>query len=306
MDVTAGEARRDPVGPRGGTRSVAVRDLVTLTKAKLSTLVVVTAGAAFVSGWPEGVPFAWARLFHTLVGTTLAAFGAAVFNQLLEIDADRRMGRTSDRPLPTGRMPVPAAFGIGWMLSALGIVHLGVMVNTPSALLAGLTIAVYVFAYTPLKVRSAWNTVVGAVSGALPPVIGWAAAGRGADGGAWWWFSLLFFWQLPHFYAINWIHRDEYRRAGFIMLANEDEDGSRTAFWSVVTALPLLALAVWAPFLGLARPWFAVAGLVTGGQVVRLALRFQADRSPGRARALFFGTLLHLPVTLGAALLAKP
>ncbi len=289
--------------PAGG---VSWSDLVTLTKAKLSALVVATTGAAFLSGWPPGVGFDFWRFLHTVAGTTLAAFGAAVFNQLFEIDADRRMRRTADRPLPAGRIPVPGAFGIGWMLSALGIVHLGNTVNTPAALLAGLTIAVYIFVYTPMKRRSAWNTIVGAVAGALPPVIGWVAAGRAFDAGAAWWFALLFFWQLPHFYAINWIHREEYRQAGFVMLANEDESGRRTAFWSLVCAIPLLLLAIWAPLISLARWWFAVPGIAAAGFVIYLAIQFQQDRRAGSARSLFFGTLLYLPIAMLAVNLAKP
>jgi len=291
---------------RAAAGGVSREDLVTLTKAKLSALVVATTGAAFLSGWPSGESFDFLRFVHTVVGTTLAAFGAAVFNQLLEIDADRKMRRTADRPLPAGRIPVAGAFGIGWMLSALGIVHLGNTVNTAAALFAGLTIAVYIFVYTPMKRRSAWNTIVGAVAGALPPVIGWVAAGRALDEGALWWFALLFFWQLPHFYAINWIHRGEYRNAGFVMLANEDDSGKRTAFWSLVCSIPLILLAIWAPTIPLVRWWFAVPALLGGGGVTFLAIRFQQDQRVGSARTLFFGTLFYLPVILLAAILAKP
>ncbi len=297
-----------PSGPidRAPAGGVSPEDLITLTKAKLSALVVATTGAAFLSGWPGDSGLDWWRFLHTVAGTTLAAFGAAVFNQLLEIDADRRMRRTADRPLPAGRIPVAGAFGIGWVLSALGIVHLGNTVSTPAALFAGLTIAVYIFVYTPMKRRSAWNTIVGAVAGALPPVIGWVAAGRALDGGALWWFALLFFWQLPHFYAINWIHRDEYRKAGLVMLANDDDTGSRTAFWSLVCAVPLLLIAIWAPVIGVSRWWFTIPGLIAGGFVVYLSVRFHLDRKIGSARSLFFGTLLYLPVALLAVILAKP
>lgn len=295
----SGSVERAPAG------GVSWSDLVTLTKAKLSALVVATTGAAFLSGWSDGDAFPFLRFLHTVAGTTLAAFGAAVFNQLLEIDADRKMHRTADRPLPAGRIPEAGAFGIGWVLSALGIVHLGNTVNGAAALLAGLTIGLYIFVYTPMKRRSSWNTIVGAVAGALPPVIGWVAADRGFDVGALWWFALLFFWQLPHFYAINWIHREEYRRAGFVMLANQDDSGLRTSRWSLACAVPLLGLAVWAPWIGLARWWFVVPGLAAAGFVVYLAVEFLRERSPGAARKLFFATLLYLPVTMLAVILAK-
>lgn len=295
-----GSVERTPAG------SVSWSDLVTLTKAKLSALVVATTGSAFLSGWPAGEAMAPLRLLHTVLGTALAAFGAAVFNQLLEIDADRSMRRTADRPLPAGRIPVPAAFGIGWILSALGIVHLGKTVNTEAALLAGLTIAVYIFVYTPMKRRSVSNTIVGAIAGALPPVIGWVAAHGAFGPGAVWWFALLFFWQLPHFYAINWIHREEYRQAGFIMLANRDDSGGRTAFWSLTCSVPLILLALWAPLIPLARWWFVVPGICAGGFVVWRALRFQRDRNAGTARSLFFATLIYLPLMMAAVILAKP
>lgn len=284
---------------------VSREDLVTLTKARLSAMVVVTTGAGFISAWPKGEPFDFWRLIHTLIGTTLAAFGAAVFNQLMEVDPDKKMRRTADRPLPTGRIPPVAAFGLGWMLSAFGMVHLGKMVNAPSALLAGLTIAVYIFAYTPLKRRSTVNTLVGAVSGAIPPVIGWTAAGGGFDAGAAWWFALLFFWQMPHFYAINWVHREEYRNAGFVMLANDDDSGKKTAMWGVIYAVPLVLLAFWAPVIPIAHWWFVLPGVLTGGYVVMLALRFWKGRDVPSARKLFFGTLMYLPVALLAVLIAK-
>ncbi|MEM0970059.1 MAG: heme o synthase [Verrucomicrobiota bacterium] len=273
-------------------------DLVTLTKAKLSALVVITAGGGFLSAWPPGQPFAWDRFLHTLFGTTLAAFGAAVFNQLLEIEADRKMRRTSERPLPAGRMPPVAAFGLGWLLCAFGIVHLGIKANTWAAFFAGATIAVYLFAYTPMKRATRFNTHVGAVSGALPPVIGWVAAGGGLTWGAVWWFALLFFWQMPHFFAINWMVRDEYRSAGFQMLANDDERGERTSRACLVYVIPLGMLAIWAPMISLSPWWTAVPLLLAAGYLLWLALGFVRSKAKSDARKLFFGTLLYLPVAM--------
>jgi len=297
------EDASDQRDERAASRSA---DLLTLTKAKLSALVVLTTGAGFVSGVPRGEACDVLLLLHTVFGTTLAAFGAAVFNQLLEVESDRKMRRTVDRPLPSGRMPPIAAFGLGWLLCAFGIVHLAVKVNALASLFAGLTIAIYLFVYTPLKRRSRFNTLVGAVSGALPPVIGWVGAGGGLELGALWWFALLFFWQMPHFYAINWLHREEYQRAGFVMLANRDESGTRTSRATLLHALVLVGLAVWAPLIPVVRWWGAIGLLAAGVYFAALAWGFVRQRQSTQAKKLFLGSLLYLPVVLILALVAKP
>ena len=220
-----------------------------LTKARLSGLVVVTTLAGYWLGTDRGGDFDGWRLAHTLLGTTLCAFGSAVFNQLIEIEPDARMARTASRPLPGRRIPATAAFMIGVVLSGWGVVHLVNMVNVEAAALAAATLITYLFIYTPLKQRSTTNTLVGAVSGALPPVIGWAAA-AGPETTAlgfrwewlnraesWWLFALLFFWQLPHFLAINWMYRDDYRRAGFVMWSNDDESGALTSLLALIFSL---------------------------------------------------------------------
>lgn len=293
-------------------------DLMTLTKARLSALVVVTTAAGYwlhhlLHPSPGDIPW---RFIHTLLGTTLTAFGAAVFNQLMEMDADSRMQRTADRPLPARRVPPAAAFGLGWVLSALGIIHLGVKVNTEAAALAGLTLLVYLFIYTPMKRRSPLNTIVGAVSGAIPPVIGWVAVPGGKELSrqllrtdlmlsteALFLFSLLFIWQLPHFLAINWMYRGEYIRGGFKMWCNEDETGRATAakalFWSAL-ALPL---AVWPPLAGFTGWLFALPAGLLGVWLVYLSAAFLKSPDRARARRLFFATLLYLPAMLAALLL---
>ncbi|MEM1294887.1 MAG: heme o synthase [Verrucomicrobiota bacterium] len=281
-------------------------DLVELTKARLSIMVVVTTAAGFISGWTGETPFSIALLFHTVFGTILCAFGAAVFNQLMEIQPDKEMQRTADRPLPAGRIPPAGAFVIGWVLSAFGVVHLGVKVNTLAAVIAGLTLLVYIFVYTPLKRRSSSNTIVGAVAGALPPVIGWVGAGQNLDFGALWWFALLFLWQLPHFFAINWIYREEYQKGGFVMLANQDDDGSKTSRWAFIFAISLVLLAFLAPVSGITRWWYVLPGALAGGWLVMLALKFVKLPERSTGRRLFFGTLIYLPIVLVAALLAKP
>ena len=281
-------------------------DLMTLTKARLSVLVVMTSCFGYFVATKGLGTFSWATFLHMFFGATLAASGAAVFNQLMEIEADARMHRTSDRPLPANRMPKPAAFILGWLLCAFGLIHLGVKVNTPASLMAAATLITYLFVYTPLKRVSTANTLVGAVSGALPPLIGWAAGGQSLLGaGAFFLFGLLFFWQLPHFAAINWMYREEYVRGGFKMWSNEDESGAKTARIAVAYALCLTLLAVLFPFVSpLMAKWGAITGGLLGGFMVLLAARFLKSGKRADARTLFFYTLLYLPLMMLASYFA--
>lgn len=282
-------------------------DLMVLTKFRLSTLVIVT---TFVGFWlRRGEGWSLALLLHTLAGSTLAAFGAAVFNQLMEIEPDSRMTRTADRPLPAGRISPSAAFGIGWLLSALALIHLVKMVNIEAAAITALTLAVYLFVYTPLKKQSAANTLVGAVSGALPPLIGWVGAAGPpgpddpyfrwallAEPGAVFLFALLFLWQLPHFLAINWMYRDEYLRGGFVMLANEDEQGRATSAHALGYAVAMLLLMFYPVWRGLVvAGWFLPLALLLSGWLCLLAWRFFQTPERPAARKLFFCTLAYLP-----------
>ncbi len=281
-------------------------DLMVLTKARLSVLVVMTACFGYLLATKGGVTFSWVTLLHTFLGTVLAASGAAVFNQLMEVESDARMRRTSDRPLPAKRLPKPAAFIIGWLLAGFGIVHLGVKVNASASVMAGATLFTYLFIYTPMKRISTANTLVGAVSGALPPLIGWAAGGRSLlDPGSFFLFGLLFFWQLPHFAAINWIYREEYIRGGFKMWSNDDESGSRTARIAVAYSVCLTILAVTFPFVSTgAEKWGAAGGGLCGVGMVLLSLRFLKTGDRSDARRLFFYTLLYLPAMMLVCYLA--
>ncbi|MFV1995207.1 MAG: heme o synthase [Verrucomicrobiales bacterium] len=272
-----------------------------MTKARLSLLVVLTTLVGFVLASREGID--GILLLHTIVGSALAAFGAAVFNQVMEIEQDARMRRTADRPLPMGRIPPAVAFGIGWMLSALGVVHLGMMVNINACLAAAFTLVLYLFVYTPMKRRSSWNTVVGAVAGALPPLIGWFGAGGGYDLDALFLFLLLFFWQLPHFVAINWIYREDYESAGFVMWSNADVTGLRTARLATAFSAMLSASMI--------LPWISgsVGGLTLGGILLpslymvylSVLLLLKPDRKA--ARRLFLYTLLYLPIVCGVLII---
>ena len=225
-------------------------DLATLTKVNLNTFVVLTTvfGYLLASRYFYGtlVEDGW-LLFHTVLGTTCTAFGSAAFNQLMEIEEDARMKRTADRPLPARRMIPVNAFGIGWALSAFGIIHLALKVNAASAYLAATALGVYVFLYTPLKRRSSTNTLLGGIPGAIPPMIGWAAIahiedGSWMDGRSWFLFALLFLWQMPHFVAISWMVREQYEEAGYVMWSNGDVSGKKTGWIAIGFTVLLLLL----------------------------------------------------------------
>ncbi|MEO6788785.1 MAG: heme o synthase, partial [Chthoniobacteraceae bacterium] len=219
-------------------------DLLDLTKARLNLLVLIT---TFVGYWMAAAHIEWLRLLQAMLGTALCAASAAAFNQLWEVKVDALMTRTADRPIPSGRMKRSAAFWIALVLGTAGTAWLALAVNFLSAALAASTILIYVLLYTPLKRRTAWCTLVGAVSGAIPPVVGWAAADPHLTLGAWVLFAVLFTWQMPHFLAIAWMYRDQYRGAGLVMLKRDDETGFATAATSFGFTL-LLTAATLVPF----------------------------------------------------------
>ena len=297
------------------TSSITLKDLMILTKFRLSILVIISTFVGFLIG-SKG-PLNFTLLLHTIIGSTLAAFGAGVFNQLMEIEPDSRMTRTADRPLPAGRISPSAAFAIGWLLSTMSLIHLAHMVNMEAAAITALTLAVYLFIYTPLKQQSDTNTLVGAVSGALPPLIGWAGAAGPAIGdapyfrwrllvepGAIYLFALLFLWQLPHFLAINWMYRDEYRRGGFVMLANDDEGGGKTSFHALLYAIATMLLMFYPVWAGVASLWFVAPALLISGWLCWLAWQFRLHRERAHARKLFFCTLMYLPAIFIVTVLA--
>jgi len=252
-------------------------DLAQLLKARLNLFVLITTFFGFLCAMRDSQS-AWDwdsfwLLLHTILGTAAAAFGSAAFNQLMEVEEDSRMKRTSDRPLPSRRMGVIKAFIIGWGLAAFGIIHLAAKVNVTAATLAAVTIVVYVFIYTPLKKVSSINTLVGAIPGALPPLIGWTAAGGGlwaVEG--WYLFTLLFLWQLPHFVSINWLCREEYEVAGYKMWSNGDVSGRFSGQLSAAFSL-VLALLAFFPLLYHFSSWiYAVIAGLFGLWLVQLSL----------------------------------
>ncbi len=280
-----------------------IEDLKVLVKARLNLFVIITTFFGYAIACRHGGWEFW-TLIHLIIGTTACAFGSAVFNQLSEVDSDAVMKRTANRPLPARRMGVVQAFIIGWALSAFGIVHLWVKVGYHPGWIAGATIATYVFIYTPMKKWHSTNTLVGAIPGALPPLIGWSAGGGGlSEAGGWYLFALLFLWQLPHFVAINWLCREEYELAGYQMWSNGDVSGKRSVGLAVnfSVALGVLSAAV-IPF-GLASWPFVVIGLLLAAMLVVTGRRFLHSGERAHFRKFFLATLLYLPLILVALLI---
>jgi heme o synthase len=269
-------------------------DFAALAKPRLNVLVVASALAGYAMG--GGDPSQIGRLLWTLLGTALVAGGASAFNQVIEREQDGLMRRTRLRPLPDGRLQPAESLIFAAALSMTGLAILALAVNALSALVALTTLVSYAAIYTPLKKQTSFATVVGAIPGALPPVIGWAAARGDLSNGAWVLFGIVFLWQLPHFLAIAWIYREDYARAGFPMLPVIEPDGRSTARQSIMYAAALLPLSLAPTLLGMAgRAYFAGALALTTLFVV-LAIRFGMSRAVGDARRLFFGSILYLPL----------
>ncbi len=269
-------------------------DFVELTKARIGTFVVISTAVGYVLASPSGIDVL--RLIHTLLATFLVSSGVCALNHYLERDYDARMVRTADRPLPAGRLLPEQAFILGLTLLAVGLIYLVGWVNVATALVGLVTAVVYLIAYTPLKRVTVHNTLVGAISGALPPVGGWTAAQGELGLGALVLFAILFLWQFPHFYSIAWMYRDDYARGGYRMLAVEDKEGDRTAHQMVVYSLVLLPCSLLPALMGLTGSLYFIAALLLSGLLVWASLAFARERSTHRARLLLRSTLLYLPV----------
>lgn len=274
-----------------------------LIKARLTSLVVLTTAAGFYAGWKGAMD--WILLFHTVFGTALVASGAAALNQLLERDYDALMHRTENRPLPSGRLTPDSVLIIGGVLSVFGLLYLALTVNLLTAALGAITLISYVWIYTPLKRVTTLNTAIGAIPGAIPPLMGWTAARDDIAGGGWALFAILFFWQLPHFLAIAWIYRDDYARGGFAMLPVFDPEGRRTASQALSHTLGLLPVSL-SPFIfKLAGPAYLASALILGAIFTVAAFRFARELTVARARFLFFVSIIYLPLLLTALALDK-
>jgi heme o synthase len=276
-------------------------DFLALTKPRLNTLVLVTSAAAYFLG--DGHRLPWVHLFHTLVGTALVAGGASALNQHWERDTDRLMRRTRLRPLPDARLLPQDAMWFGVALSAIGLAQLTLLVNPLTAMIAALTLLSYVLVYTPLKFKTSLSTIVGAIPGALPALLGWAAATDSVSAGGWVLFGIVFMWQMPHFLAIAWLFRDDYANAGMPLLPVVEPNGQSTGRQTVLYAAGLIPVSLLPLAAGLATAYYVVGALALGAILMVLSLEFAASRSIPAARRLFYGTILYLPL-LWIALLA--
>lgn len=294
----------DPVGPaRDGSRRRVMSDVSELIKARLTLLVLLTTAVGYYLGATG--PINPAGLFHAVFGTALAAAGAAALNQWWERRLDALMHRTKTRPVPAGRMLARDALILGCLLSVAGVVYLAVLCNRISAALAAATIVIYIFAYTPLKRVTTFNTLVGAIPGALPPAVGWAAASGRLEPGAWSLFAILFFWQLPHFFAIAWMYREDYARAGFEMISKNDDSGNRSASQSVLFCFLLLFISGIPAFLQVVSSTYLAAELVLNGLFIFAAMQFLRTQKAADARRLFLASIIYLPLLLAALVLTK-
>ena len=270
-------------------------DFVTLTKPRVNLLVLVTTVIGFHLGNRAGVTD-FALLFHTVAGTFLVASGAAAFNQVLERDVDARMRRTMLRPLPDNRLSTADATWFAAALSAIGLLQLAFGANLIAAGVAAVTLGSYALVYTPLKRVTSLATVVGAVPGALPPVIGWAAATGTLAIEAWVLFAVVFFWQMPHVLAVSWLYREDYERGGIRVLPVEEPDGRSTAAQIVNYTAALVPVSLLPTAVGLAGRTYLVGAVLLGAVSLVLAVRFARDRTPPNARQLFYWSLIYLPV----------
>lgn len=269
-----------------------------LAKARLSALVVLTTLTGYLLAYAG--PLNLVHLLITLIGTTLAAWSANALNQWVEVDRDARMKRTCNRPLPSGRIQPIAAVVFALLCGVVGVGLLGLATNLLTAWLGLITIIIYVLIYTPLKTRSTLNTAIGAICGAIPPMMGWAAATGQLDAGAWVLGAALFAWQMPHFLALAWMYRQDYARAGYRMLPLVDGSGRLTGGASVLYSLALLPIGLVMSMVGTTGLLAAAASLALGGWVVWLAVNFAATRDVRTARRLFVASVIYLPLVMGA------
>lgn len=274
-----------------------------LVKARLTLLVLITTLVGFYVGARGALD--WALMAHTLFATALLACGAAALNQLIEREHDAKMRRTEGRPLPSGRLQPDTVLLLGGFSSMIGLIYLALAVNLLTSLLGAITLVTYVFVYTPLK-RVTWlNTAVGAIPGALPPLMGWTAATGELTGAGWALFAILFFWQIPHFLAIAWIYREEYAKAGFVMLPGVDPTGERTAHQAVSHTIGLLIVSLCPVLFRVAGATYFFGALLLGLAFFVAALAFARQLNLLRARQLFFASIIYLPLLLGLMVFDK-
>jgi protoheme IX farnesyltransferase len=299
LDVSAMQARRIK-------SSNVFFDYWELMKPEINFLIAITTAAGFWIGSPAApLHFPWMPFIHTLLGTVFVASGAGTLNQLIELPYDAQMRRTARRPLSSGRIDPPHALWFGVLLSVFGVVHLAVSTNPLASLLAALTLLSYLFLYTPLKRITPLCTLVGAVPGAAPPLIGCAAARGHLDAAAWVLFAIVFLWQFPHFMSIAWIYREDYARAGYLVLPTSEIKDRFVSWQCLLPALCLFSVATVPVICGQSGIVYLAGALVLGGVFLSYSARFAFRRSAASARQLLFASILYLPVLLALLALDK-
>jgi heme o synthase len=288
-----------------------MKDYIALTKPRITWLILMSTGIGYFFGLPSGSfrwmgwP-SWLALLTTLVGTALIASGSAALNQWYERDSDLMMRRTKTRPIPGGRMLAKRALIFGWAIALAGFLILSFGVNYLSGLLGLFTLVSYLFVYTPMKQRSSLSTVVGALPGAMPPMIGYAAASGVLDSHAWALFAILFVWQFPHFLAIAWMYREDYSRAGIRMLPVVEPDGKSTSRQIVGYASTLIPISLFPTLLGMTGKIYVVGALILGGWFLYVGVRVAFDRTIARARQVLLASVIYLPLIYGLMILDRP
>jgi len=290
-----------------------VRDYIALTKPRITWLILMSTGIGYFFGLPSAPT--WLEflkgvhllsLLHTIVGTGLIASGTAALNQWYEREADSHMHRTSRRPLPAGHLAAPRALVFAVTLSVAGFVELWLGVNLLSGLIGAFTLASYLFLYTPLKQRTWWSTTVGAIPGAMPPMIGYAAAAGTITLESWVLAAILFLWQFPHFYAIAWMYKEDYARAGIRMLPVVEPDCRSTARQIVLYGLALIPVSLVPGILGMSGRIYLAGALLLGLWFLYAGVRVAVERSMIRARSVLVTSVLYLPLIYGLMLLDRP
>ena len=280
-------------------------DYMALTKPRITWLILMSTGVGYFFGQAAGSPD-WMLLLHTLIGTGLIASGTAALNQWYERDADTLMRRTSGRPLPSGKMTAPRALLFGIVLAVLGFAELALGVNILAALLGAFTLVSYLFIYTPLKQRSHLSTVIGALPGAMPPLMGYAASHGSLTPEAWTLFAILFIWQFPHFLAIAWMYREDYARAGIRMLPVVEPDGMSTGRQIILYASTLIPVSLFPVLLGMSGRVYLVGALILGGWFLYTGVRVAFDLTNVRARRVLLASIIYLPVIYGLMVFDRP
>ena len=280
-----------------------VSTFVELTKPRLVSMILITTSVGFYLASPQ--PLEWLKFIHTIIGTGLSAAGVLALNQYLERDLDAQMVRTCHRPLPDRRLQPTTALSFGVLLTASGLIYMAFSVNALSALVTSAIVVTYLFVYTPLKQKTSLCTVVGAVPGALPPVIGWVAARESLNIEACVLFSILFLWQLPHSLSIACIYRDEYAQAGFRLLPVIDPDGKSTGRQIVSNCLGLLVVALLPTLIGIAGIVYFFAALALSIVFLGFGISLSISRSTAAAKRLLYASLIYLPLVFLAMALDK-